>query len=50
MDDFVFARENLFGFSGDALGEGGDCPTVGLGFVGEVEGCLVDFLRRVGQG
>jgi hypothetical protein len=50
LDDFVLAREDFFGFGGDALGEGGDCPAVGLGFVGEVEGRFVDFLGRVGQG
>jgi hypothetical protein len=49
LDDFVLAREDFFWFGGDALGEGRDGPTVGLGFVGEVEGCLVDFFRWVGE-
>jgi len=47
LDDFVFAGEDFVWFGGDALGEGRDGPAVGFGFVGEVEGCFVDFLGRV---
>jgi hypothetical protein len=50
LDDFVLAGEDFFRFGGDALRKGGDCPAVGFGFVGEVEGCFVDFFGRVGEG
>jgi hypothetical protein len=50
LDDFVLACEDFFGLGGDALREGGYCPAVGLGFVGEVEGGFVDFFGWVGEG